>query len=74
LPSIDRMRAMIRAQGWDAVLPGPLLSGRDVVALGVAPGPDVGRLVAEIEALRDGGKIATRDEALEVLRRLVGRV
>lgn len=73
LPSIDRMRHLIRSQGWDAAPPGPLLSGRDAIALGVAPGPEVGRLIAEVEALRDDGKIATREEALDVLRRIVGR-
>lgn len=72
-PSVDRMRALIRAQGWDAAIPGPLLSGRDAVALGVAPGPGIGRLIAAVEALRDDGRVTTRDEALEALRRLVGR-
>jgi len=48
----------------------PLVLGRDVLALGVAPGPEVGRLVREIEEARDRGEIEERDEALALLRSL----
>jgi tRNA nucleotidyltransferase/poly(A) polymerase len=47
----------------------PLLSGDDVLELGVAPGPEVGcllELVAEEHAV---GTISTRAEALELVRR-----
>lgn len=50
--------------------PEPLVRGRDVLALGLASGPEVGRLIAAIEEARDRGEIATRDEALDLLRRL----
>jgi tRNA nucleotidyltransferase (CCA-adding enzyme) len=59
-------------QGLDAAPVRPLVQGRDVLELGVAPGPEVGRLVAAVEEARDGGAIRTRDEALEYLARLVG--
>jgi len=49
----------------------PLVRGRDVLALGIAPGPEVGRFVDRIEEARDGGEIATREEALALLRFLV---
>jgi tRNA nucleotidyltransferase/poly(A) polymerase len=44
----------------------PLLRGDE---LGLAPGPDVGRLLAEIEEERAVGTIETREEALELARR-----
>jgi tRNA nucleotidyltransferase (CCA-adding enzyme) len=50
----------------------PLVQGRDVLALGVAPGPDVGRLVRAIEEARDRGEIGDRAEALALLGRLLG--
>ncbi|HEX4825125.1 MAG TPA: HD domain-containing protein [Candidatus Polarisedimenticolaceae bacterium] len=49
----------------------PLVLGRDVLALGVAPGPEVGRLIALVEEARDRGEIRERDEALRLLERLV---
>ena len=50
----------------------PLVQGRDVLALGVPPGPQVGRLIAAIEDARDRGEIRTRDEALARLVILSG--
>src|SRR5207248_5014814 len=44
----------------------PLLRGNE---LGLEPGPDVGRLLSEIEEERAVGTIATREEALELARR-----
>jgi hypothetical protein len=44
----------------------PLLRGDE---LGVEPGPDVGRLLALVEEERAAGTIATRDEALDLVRR-----
>ena len=51
--------------------PAPLLRGRDVVALGVAPGPEVGRLVREVYERQLDGLITTVDEARAEARRLV---
>jgi tRNA nucleotidyltransferase/poly(A) polymerase len=47
----------------------PLLRGEDVLALGVEPGPEVGRLLDLVEEERAAGTLATRDEALELVRR-----
>jgi len=49
----------------------PLVQGRDVLALGITPGPEVGRWIARVEEARDLGEIRERDEALELLRRLI---
>jgi len=46
----------------------PLVTGRDVMrVLGIGPGPEVGRRLAEIAELRGSGALATRDEALRRL-------
>jgi hypothetical protein len=47
----------------------PLLNGDEVLALGVAPGPEVGRLLALVAEEHAVGAISTRDEALELVRR-----
>ena len=49
----------------------PLLRGDE---LGLPPGPEIGRLLAEIEEERVAGTIATREEALEYARRCAGPV
>ena len=48
----------------------PLLDGDDVMlALGIAPGPAVGRLLAELREAQALGRISTREEALAELLR-----
>ncbi|HXV96327.1 MAG TPA: hypothetical protein VD695_07240 [Gaiellaceae bacterium] len=49
--------------------PEPLLRGEDVLALGIEPGPEVGRLLELVAEERAAGAIATRDEALALVRR-----
>jgi hypothetical protein len=45
---------------------GPLVRGDE---LGLPPGPEIGRLLALIEEERAVGTIATREDALELVRR-----
>jgi len=49
----------------------PLLRGDE---LDLPPGPEIGRLLAEIEEERAAGTIATKEEALEYARRNAGAV
>jgi len=65
-----RFAQAIAAEKLDVAPARPLVQGRDVLALGVAPGPDVGRLVRAIEEARDRGEIENRAEALALLGRL----
>lgn len=52
----------------------PLLQGADVLALGVSPGPEVGRLLRAVEAAAEEAPTAWgRAEALALLRELVGQ-
>jgi hypothetical protein len=61
--------AIERARSSDPVA--PLLRGDE---LGLAPGPEIGRLLAEIEEERAAGTIATKEEALDYARRNAGAV
>jgi len=51
--------------------PDPLLRGRDVLALGLAPGPEVGRIVRAVYERQLDGAVTSLDEAREEARRLV---
>jgi poly(A) polymerase len=49
--------------------PQPLIGGEVLVAeLGIEPGPEIGRLLTEIEAAQYAGEISTPDDALELAR------
>jgi tRNA nucleotidyltransferase (CCA-adding enzyme) len=50
--------------------PPPLLLGRHLPALGVKPGPAMGRLLAQVYAHQLDGDITTHEQALETARRL----
>jgi tRNA nucleotidyltransferase (CCA-adding enzyme) len=51
--------------------PAPLLRGRDVLALGLPPGPEVGRIVRAVYERQLDGAVTTAEEAREEARRLV---
>ena len=79
LPGIDAMpfdpgrlfAEAVAAGRFDEAPVTPLVRGRDALDLGVTPGPEVGRLIDEVEAARDRGEIVDREQALVLLRRLV---
>ena len=53
--------------------PPPLLPGDELAAeLGIEEGPELGELLAELEAAQYAGEIATRAEAVEQARRIRG--
>jgi putative nucleotidyltransferase with HDIG domain len=53
--------------------PRPLLRGDELAAeLGIEEGPELGELLAELEAAQYAGEISTRDEAVERARALRG--
>jgi tRNA nucleotidyltransferase/poly(A) polymerase len=62
-PAVEEARASEPAE--------PLLRGDE---LALPPGPEIGRLLAEIEEERAAGTIATREEALDYARRHAGAV
>jgi tRNA nucleotidyltransferase (CCA-adding enzyme) len=68
-----RFADAVAAERLDLTPGRPLVLGRDVLALGVSPGPEVGRFVRAVEDARDRGEIKERDEALALLKRLVER-
>ncbi len=48
-----------------------LVTGDDLCALGLSPGPEFRRLLAAVEEAQWEGQVATREEALALVRRLV---
>jgi tRNA nucleotidyltransferase (CCA-adding enzyme) len=45
-----------------------LLQGRDLLELGLSPGPEMGQWIRRVEEARDEGQLATREEAVAWVR------
>ncbi len=61
----------LNAANLEHGLPRPLLQGRDLLELGVAPGPTMGRLIRAIEDARDKGDIKTKKEAVKMAKTML---
>ena len=53
--------------------PQPLIQGRDLIALGVEPGPEMGRMLKELFEAQLNGEFATREEGLAKIRSRLGK-
>lgn len=65
----DLMRRVILKRGLDKEPTKPLVRGRDLLNLGLEPGPRMGELIRQVENFRDEGKIKTREEALAYIKK-----
>ena len=65
---LDRARAL----GVEHEAPAPLLLGRHLLKLGLAPGPEIGRILKAVYERQLDGEVASPEEALDAARRLVG--
>ena len=61
--AMEWFRDTVRALAVERQPPAPLLQGRDVLALGLAPGPEVGRIVRAVYEQQLDGAVTTLDEA-----------
>ena len=52
----------------EPVMPPPLLTGHDLMSMGIPEGPEIGRLLGMIQERQLEGEINTREEALETVR------
>lgn len=68
---VSRALDELRREG-EAAEPPPLVDGRDLIALGLAPGPRFKELLDEAQRRRLDGEIGSREEALAWLAEQVG--
>jgi len=64
-----RLRRRIRSLGVIELRPKPLLDGHDLIRLGVAPGPFLGRLAQEMYIAQLEGKIHSAEQAAQWVRK-----
>lgn len=70
LDNYDFVRAKQREMPPEVLCPVPLLTGHDLIAAGFAPGPRFGLALQAVEDAQMENAIATKEEALELARRL----
>jgi tRNA nucleotidyltransferase/poly(A) polymerase len=71
LSTYEWVRTFLERLAGEPSVPPPLITGADVLALGLTPGPAVGRILRAVENARLEGEIRTREEALAAARALV---
>ena len=52
----------------ESLSPPPLITGDDLIALGLKPGPAFGKILKELEDMQLEGTLRTREEALAQVR------
>jgi putative nucleotidyltransferase with HDIG domain len=72
LDNYEFLKAKAAELPAEVVKPAPLLTGHDLLALGLKPGPMVGKILREVEELQLEERLKSREEALaHVRQRLV---
>lgn len=69
LETWQMLRERINGMPPEVLKPQPLLTGRDLIAAGYSPGPRFKSMLAAVEDAQLEGRVATREEALDLLRR-----
>ena len=69
--AMDWFRDRVRELDVAVRAPAPILKGRDVVALGVVPGPEVGRILKAVYERQLDGQVGTLEDALDEARKLI---
>ncbi|MFN6095132.1 MAG: CCA tRNA nucleotidyltransferase, partial [Verrucomicrobiota bacterium] len=54
----------------EPLIPAPLVSGRDLISLGLTPGPRFKQILEAIETEQLEGRISDRSHALELLQKI----
>jgi tRNA nucleotidyltransferase (CCA-adding enzyme) len=70
--AMEWFRERVRALDVAVRPPEPLLKGRDLVALGLPPGPEIGRVLRSVYERQLDGAVTTVEEARAEARRILG--
>jgi poly(A) polymerase len=66
----EALMARYRALGEEEVRPAPLVTGNDLIAMGLEPGPAFRTILDEVYDAQLEGRAATREDALALARRI----
>ena len=69
--TLDWFLGRARALGVEHEAPAPLLLGRHLLALGLSPGPEIGRILKAVYERQLDGEVTSLEEALDAARELL---
>ena len=69
--TLDWFLGRARALGVEHEAPAPLLLGRHLLALGLSPGPEIGRVLKAVYERQLDGEVKSLEEALDAARELL---
>jgi poly(A) polymerase len=69
LDAYEYSREQLRSLPPEAIRPTPLITGRDLIEAGYEPGPRFKEVLAAVEDAQLEGRLASREEAMEYVRR-----
>ena len=64
LEAYEFVESFLRLTPPEVVRPAKLVTGEDVLRLGYAPGPRVGKILAEVEEAQLNGELASKEDAV----------
>ena len=70
LDSLEALRRRAKSVAPDNIAPPPLLTGNDLLAMGVEPGPVFGHIIDVVYRAQRNEEIATKEDALDLARRM----
>ena len=71
--AMEWFRDRVRALAVEVKAPDPLLRGRHLLEMGMAPGPEIGRILGEVYERQLDGVVTTLEGARDEARRILGR-
>jgi tRNA nucleotidyltransferase (CCA-adding enzyme) len=72
LSTYEWVRERLARIADEPLVPPRLITGNDLIDLGLRPGPQIGEILRSVEDARLEGRVRTRDEALALARTLAG--
>jgi poly(A) polymerase len=72
LSTYEWVRERLARIADEPLAPPRLITGDDLIVLGLRPGPQIGEILRSVEDARLEGRVRTRDEALALARTLAG--
>lgn len=72
LGNYDFLKQQLETMSADEINPTPLITGRDLLAMGLRPGKEVGKILEAIRVAQLEETVQTRAEALQMARKLAG--
>jgi tRNA nucleotidyltransferase (CCA-adding enzyme) len=70
---IDRFLERARALGVEHAAPPPILKGRHLLELGLAPGPEMGRLLRQVYEAQLDGTVTSLEEGIDRAKTLLSQ-